>query len=96
MVDHVMSIYAINKLCHRVFHDVAFREAVARDPAGAIADWSFTEAERNALLAGDVAKLYEWGAHPFLLAHFARWGLFGVTNPIYGERIRTAREPPDQ
>ena len=88
-----MSIHAVNKLCHRVFHDVAFREAVKRDPAAAIADWPFTDAERNALLAGDVARLYEWGGHPFLLAHFTRWELFGLTHPIYAERMRAAREP---
>src|SRR5262245_9818764 len=68
-----MSAYQINKLCHRVFHDVAFREAVKSDPASAIADWPFTDAERKALLEGDIRRLYEWGTHPFLLAHFTRW-----------------------
>jgi hypothetical protein len=69
-----MSAYQINKLCHRVFHDVAFREAVKSDPAAAIAD-------------------YEWGTHPFLLAHFTRWGLFGLTPAMYAERIQGARDP---
>jgi hypothetical protein len=45
------------------------------------------------LLAGDVARLYEMGAHPFLLGHLCRWALFGLTVPIYSERIRKAREP---
>ncbi len=49
------------------------------DPAAAIADWPFTDEERKALLEGDVKRLYEWGTHPFLLAHFTRWGLFGLT-----------------
>ena len=88
-----MSAYQINKLCHRVFHDVAFREAVKRDPAAAIAAWPFTDEQRQALLTGDVRKLYEWGTHPFLLAHFTRWNLFGVTAPMYAERIRGARDP---
>ena len=88
-----MSAYQINKLCHRVFHDVAFREAVKRDPAAAIADWPFTDEQRQALLTGDVRKLYEWGTHPFLLAHFTRWELFGLTAAIYAERIRDARDP---
>jgi hypothetical protein len=88
-----MSIYTVNKLCHRVFHDVAFREAVKRDPKAAIADWPFTDAERKALLDGDVKQLYEWGGHPFLLAHFTRWDLFGLTRPIYSERMRSARDP---
>jgi hypothetical protein len=88
-----MSAYQINKLCHRVFHDPQFRDAVKRDPAGAIADWPFTDEQRKALLECDIRKLYEWGAHPFLLAHFTRWGLFGLTPAIYAERIRGASDP---
>lgn len=88
-----MSAYLLNKLCHRVFHDVPFREAVKRDPAAAIADWNFTDEERKALLEGDVRKLYEWGTHPFLLAHSTRWGLFGLNPALYAERIQGARDP---
>jgi hypothetical protein len=88
-----MSAYQINKLCHRVYHDIPFREAVKADPAKAIADWPFTNEERKALLEGDIKRLYEWGTHPFLLAHFTRWDLFGVTAPIYAERIRGAKDP---
>jgi len=88
-----MSAYQINKLCHRVFHDIAFRDAVKNDPAKAIADWPFTPGEREALLGGDVKRLYEWGTHPFLLAHFTRWGLFGLTPALYAERIQGARDP---
>ena len=76
-----------------MFHDIAFREAVKRDPAAAIADWPFTDEQRQALLGGDVRKLYEWGTHPFLLAHFTRWELFGLTPAMYAERIREARDP---
>ena len=64
-----MSVYAINKICYRALHDIPFREAVQRDPAGAIADLPLTGEERQALLAGDVARLYEWGVHPFLMGH---------------------------
>jgi hypothetical protein len=84
-----MSVFAINKLCHDALHDVAFREALKRDPAAAIAPLDLTEEERKALLAGDVARLYQWGCHPFLLAYLTRWDLFGLTVPIYSERIRT-------
>ena len=31
-----MSVYAINKICRDALHDLAFREAVKRDPAAAI------------------------------------------------------------
>jgi hypothetical protein len=88
-----MSVYQVNKLCHRLYHDRAFREAVKADPAKAIAGWPLSEAERKALLEGDVRQLYEAGAHPFLLGHITRWNLFGVTPAIYAERIRDARDP---
>ena len=88
-----MSAYQINKLCHRLYHDRSFREAVKADPAKAIADWPLSDAERTALLNGDIKRLYESGAHPFLLGHITRWDLFGVTPAIYAERIRDAKDP---
>ncbi len=88
-----MSVYAINKICHRALHDIPFREAVKRDPAAAIADLPLTDEERKALLAGDVARLYEWGVHPFLMGHLTRFDLFGLTVETYSERIRKARDP---
>jgi len=32
-----MSVYAIDKLCRDALHDLAFRDALKRDPAAAIA-----------------------------------------------------------
>ena len=88
-----MSIYAVNRLCREALRDAAFRAALKRDPHAAIAPLSLTDEERSALINGDVAWLYERGAHPFLLAYLTRWELFGLTVSIYSERIRTAREP---
>jgi len=88
-----MSAYQVNKLCHRIFHDIPFREAVKRDPEAAIADWPLTDEERKALLAGDVKRLYERGTHPFLLSHFTRWDLFGLNAALYAERIHGAKDP---
>ena len=88
-----MSAYQVNKLCHRLYHDRALREAVKADPAKAIAGWPLSDAERKALLSGDVKWLYEGGVHPFLLGHITRWDLFGVTAAIYAERIRDAKDP---
>jgi len=87
-----MSVYAINKLCHDALHDLVFREALKRDPAAAIAPLPLTDEERTALLDGDVARLYQWGCHPFLLAYLTRWDLFGLTVPVYSERIRAVQE----
>jgi len=88
-----MSVYQINKLCRQLYHDRALREAVKADPAKALAGWPLSAAEREALLTGDIKRLYEWGAHPFLLGHITRWDLFGVTPAIYAERIQGARDP---
>jgi hypothetical protein len=83
-----MSVYAINKLCRDALHDAAFREALQRDPASAIAPLPLSDEERTALLNGDVGRLYQLGAHPFLLAYLTRWELFGLTVHKYSERIR--------
>jgi hypothetical protein len=88
-----MSIYAVNKLCRDALHDLAFREALKRNPREAIAPLPLNDDERAALLEGDVAWLYERGAHPFLSAYLTRWELFGLTVPLYSERIRAARAP---
>ena len=88
-----MSAYQVNRLCHRLYHDASFRDAVKADPAKAIADWPLTDDERRALLGGDVKRLYEAGAHPFLLGHTSRWGLFGLTPEVYAERIKGAKDP---
>jgi hypothetical protein len=88
-----MSVYQINKLCHLLHHDKALREAVKADPVKALAEWPLSEAERKALMEGDIRRLYEWGTHPYLLGHISRWSLFGVTPAVYAERIRGARDP---
>jgi hypothetical protein len=88
-----VSVFAVNKLCRQALHDVEFRAALERDPEAAIAPLALTDDERAALLAGDVAWLYERGAHPFLLALLTRWDLFGLTVHSYSERIRAARTP---
>jgi hypothetical protein len=88
-----MSIYAVDKLCRDALHDLPFRAALVSDPKAAIAPLPLTDDERAALLRGDVAWLYERGAHPFLLAYLTRWELFGLSVARYSERIRAARQP---
>jgi len=87
-----MSVYAVNKLCRDALHDLEFRAALKRNPGAAIASRDLTAEERTALLAGDVAWLYEHGCHPFLLSYLTRWEIFGLTGAIYNERIRKARD----
>ena len=88
-----MSIYQLNKLCHRTLGDLEFRAAMKRDPSAAIAEFKLAPEERKALLAGDVARLFELGVHPFLLSFLTRYELFGLTTEVYSERIRKARDP---
>jgi hypothetical protein len=88
-----MSIYAVNKLCHRTLNDLDFRAAMQRDPASAIAEYPLTDEERQALLAGDVARLYAMGVHPFLLSFLTRYEICGLTADVYSERIRAAPDP---
>jgi len=87
-----MSAYLLNKLCHRTLHDLEFRDAMKRQPEQAIAGYDLTAAERQALLAGDVARLFEMGVHPFLLSFLTRYELFGLTAAVYSERIRASRD----
>lgn len=92
-----MSVYHVDRLCHRIQHDPALREALARDPLGTLARWPLTQEERALLLAGDVGRLYEMGCHPFLLGHLTRHETLGVTVERYSDSIRRAcddREPP--
>ena len=90
-----MSVYAINKICRDALHDLAFREALKRDPAAAIAARDLTDEERKALLAGDVPRLYEQGCHPFLMSYLTRWDLFGLSPAVYTKRIQNAHDARD-
>jgi hypothetical protein len=88
-----MSVYQLNKLCHRTLHDLEFRSAMQRDPARAIEGFDLKPNEREALLAGDVATLFEMGVHPFLLSFLTRYEISGLTTAVYSDRIRKARDP---
>jgi Aromatic-ring-opening dioxygenase LigAB, LigA subunit len=84
-----MSVYAVNHLCREVLRDHAFRAAMKADPPSALAKLDLTDAERQALLAGDVAKLYRMGVNAFLMGYLPRFEVCGLTMPIYNERIRS-------
>ncbi len=85
-----MSIYNVNYLCRELLRDHAFRAAMKADPAAALKAYDLTDAERAALLAGDVATLYRMGANAFLLGYLCRFEVCGLTLPVYNERIRSA------
>jgi hypothetical protein len=88
-----VSVYAVNKICYLSERDADFRERARINPRAAVESFKLTPAERTALLAGDVATLFTLGAHPFLMQHLARHGLFGLDRDTYRTRI-TALAPP--
>jgi hypothetical protein len=83
-----MSIYGINKVCQLAQTDLNFRELLRHDPATAIAGLPLSDDERDAILSGDVASLYQRGAHAFLLSRLPRFGSLGLTRDMYIERMR--------
>ena len=82
-----VSIYAVHKIAQQVAKNPEFRERLKRDPAVAIADYRLTDDERRALLAGDVGRLTQLGAHGYLLGHFARYEVLGLSMRNYSQRI---------
>ncbi len=86
-----MSIFAVNHLCREVLRDHAFRAAMKADPEKALAPLDLTEAERRALLAGDVGTLFRMGANAFLMNYLARFEVCGLNGAIYNERMRAVK-----
>jgi Aromatic-ring-opening dioxygenase LigAB, LigA subunit len=87
-----MSIISINHLCRDITRDPALRADFLRDPEGALAAYprKFTQAERAALLSGDVGTLYQMGVNAYLMGYLGRYGVFGLTVESYSERVRAS------
>ena len=68
------------------------RKALQDDPVGTVEKFPLTAEEKQLLLSGDVAKLWEMGASGFLLSYLTRWTIFGLTVPVYSERMRHAKD----
>jgi hypothetical protein len=83
-----VSAYQVNKLCFRATHEPSFLERLKADAEGSLSDFELTVEERQALLTGDVARLFQLGAHPYLLGHLTGPGLFGLTRELYQQRMR--------
>jgi Aromatic-ring-opening dioxygenase LigAB, LigA subunit len=89
-----VSSYALEKLCYRVVHEPALREALASDPEPALraARPALSEEQIEALLDGDVSRLSREGVDHFLLHQLARFHLFGLDFASYAQQIRAARD----
>jgi hypothetical protein len=83
-----MSLYGIHKALYLVQTDLAFRERMRTDPHAALADLPLTDPEREALATGDVAPLYRWGTHTFLMSRLPRFNVpAGLTREEYQRRL---------
>jgi len=83
-----MSVFAVDYLCREVLRDHAFRAAMKADPAKALASLDLTDAERSALIAGDVGALFRMGVNGFLMGYLARFEVCGLNVQNYNERMR--------
>jgi hypothetical protein len=90
-----LSLYTTAKICQLTRTDRRFAERLKADPAAVLGEFRLTDPERTALLDGDVAWLYDHGVPGLLLGALARAGVFGLTMPIYLERITAAQPPAD-
>ena len=88
-----MSIYSLNKMFYTLENDADFRRRMLADPIKAMAEYSLTPQEQDALTRGDVEKLFQMGVHPFLLNGMSRHQLFGVNRGNYLPRIRGEEKP---
>ena len=81
-----MSIYALQKLIRDVNRDPRLRESYFAGPEQFVTGYELTDAERSALLAVDLTRLYGLGVHGLLLKAFSI--LHSVPEPEYLAKIR--------
>jgi Aromatic-ring-opening dioxygenase LigAB, LigA subunit len=87
-----VSLYAVHCVCRDALKDEHFRAALNDDPEAALETYELSDGEREALTAGNVARLYQAGAHEYALMWLGRAEVFGLTVPEYMKRI-TSTEP---
>lgn len=106
-----MSRFQINKFMMYVDGDTDHLEAFCSDRSGFMQRWIAAAetserpvahggrlelAEQAALIANDVGRLYEMGAHPYILLHFARAidvDFHGVPFPEFDQTYKKAVTP---
>ncbi|MDQ6849659.1 MAG: SDR family NAD(P)-dependent oxidoreductase, partial [Actinomycetota bacterium] len=76
--------------CHRLTTDPAHRAAARADLPSALDQFDLTPHERRAISGGDVGFLLAYGAHPLLLVRLHVYGIGGLTEASYSERVRRA------
>jgi hypothetical protein len=84
-----MSLYAVQKFIYQLKKDKALQQLFKSGPDEALAACGLSAAEAAALKNGDLAKLYEMGVHPLLLAPYSRF--MGIPRPRYQELLEPLR-----
>ena len=87
-----MSIYLLNKILYLTDNDADFRKRMRENAEEAVQGFSLAGDELEALVTGDVGRLYQMGVHTFFLNHMSRYELFGVNRENYLDRIREGME----
>ena len=81
-----MSLYGAQKFLFHLNRDVVVQKRYREDLTALLEDYELDDEEREAILAGDVGKLYVLGANGQLLMHFA--ALLGMPWADYIEAMR--------
>jgi hypothetical protein len=66
-----MSLYYVQKLLYQLNRDPSVRRRFESDRDSLLADYEFTDQERDAIVDGDVGLLYVMGVNGQLLMHYA-------------------------
>jgi hypothetical protein len=81
-----MSLYFMQKFLYHLNRDVAVQRRYREDLPSLLDGYELTGEERDAIVAGDVGKLYVLGANGQLLMHYA--ALLGMPWADYLEAMR--------
>jgi hypothetical protein len=81
-----MSLYAAQKFLYHLNRDAAVQQRFRADLPGLLQAYELNDEEREAILAGDIGKLYVLGSNGQLLMHFA--ALLGMPWADYIESMR--------
>ncbi len=87
-----MSIYLLNKILYNTDNDPEFRRRMRENAEEVVRGFPLAGDELEALITGDVGRLYRMGVHTFFLNHLSRYELFGVNRENYLDRIRDGME----
>ena len=81
-----MSLYGTQKLLFHLNRDPGAQERFRDDLSALLDDYELDAEEREAIVAGDIGKLYVLGSNGQLLMHFA--ALLGMPWAAYIEAMR--------